>query len=77
LLKETVPKLDRLVYLRNPAEPYSPTYWKEVQAISQALAIKQVSSIEAKGPADYERAFATIARQQPVLSPSALPRFQF
>jgi ABC-type uncharacterized transport system substrate-binding protein len=64
LLKETVPKLDRLVYLRNPAEPYSPTYWKEVQAISQALAIKQVSSVEAKGSVDYERAFATIARQR-------------
>jgi ABC-type uncharacterized transport system substrate-binding protein len=64
LLKETVPKLDRLVYLRNPAEPYSPTYWKEVQSVSQALRIKQVSSVEATGPKDYERAFAAIARQR-------------
>jgi ABC-type uncharacterized transport system substrate-binding protein len=64
LLKETIPKLDRLVYLRNPAEPYSPTYWKEVQSVSQVLGIKQVSSVEAKGREDYEGAFAAIARQR-------------
>jgi len=47
LLKETVPKVDRLVYLRNPVEPYSPIYWKEVQSVSRALGIKLVSSLEA------------------------------
>jgi putative ABC transport system substrate-binding protein len=65
LLKETVPKVDRLVYLRNPVEPYSPAYWKEVQSTSRALGIRQVSSLEAKGLEDYERAFAAIARQHP------------
>ena len=65
LLKESVPKVDRLVYLRNPVEPYSPIYWKEVQSVSGALGIRQVSSLEAKGPEDFERAFAALARQHP------------
>jgi putative ABC transport system substrate-binding protein len=65
LLKETVPKVDRLAYLRNPMEPYSPAYWKEVQSVSRALGIRRVSSLEAKGPEDYERAFAAMIRQRP------------
>ena len=65
LLKETVPKVDRLVYLRNPVEPYSPIYWKEVQSVSRALGIRQVSSIEAKAPEDFERVFAAMAREHP------------
>jgi putative ABC transport system substrate-binding protein len=65
LLKETVPKADRLVYLRNPVEPYSSIYWKEVQSVSRALGIRQVSSLEARGPEDFERAFAALARQHP------------
>jgi ABC-type uncharacterized transport system substrate-binding protein len=65
LLKESVPKVDRLVYLRNPVEPYSPIYWKEVQSVSRALGIRQVSSLEAEGPEDFEGAFAALARQHP------------
>jgi putative ABC transport system substrate-binding protein len=65
LLKESLPKVDRLVYLRNPVEPYSPIYWKEVQSVSRALGIRQVSSLEAEGPEDFEGAFAALARQHP------------
>jgi len=65
LLKETVPKVDRLVYLRNPVEPYSPAYWKEVQSASRALGIGHVLSLEAKSPDDYERVFTAMARQHP------------
>ena len=65
LLKETVPKLDRLIYLRDPMEPYSPIYWKEVQSVSRALGIKQVLSFETQGPEDFERTFAAIVRQHP------------
>jgi ABC-type uncharacterized transport system substrate-binding protein len=65
LLKESVPKLNRLAYLRNPTEPYSPSYWQEVQSASRALGIKQVSSSEVKGSEDYERAFAAISQQRP------------
>ena len=65
LLKESVPKVDRLVYLRNPVEPYSPIYWKEVQSVSRALGIRQVSSVAVKGSDDFESAFAALARQHP------------
>jgi putative ABC transport system substrate-binding protein len=65
LLKETVPKVNRLVYLRNPAEPYSPAYWNQVQSTSRALGIRQVSSLEAKNPDDFDKAFTAMARQHP------------
>jgi putative tryptophan/tyrosine transport system substrate-binding protein len=65
LLKETVPKVNRLVYLRNPAEPYSPAYWKQVQSTSPALGIRQVSSLETKNSDDFDKAFAAMARQHP------------
>jgi putative ABC transport system substrate-binding protein len=65
LLKETVPKLDRLAYLRHTIEPYSPTYWKEVQSTSRALGIREVLSLEVKVTDDYEKAFAAMTRQYP------------
>jgi putative ABC transport system substrate-binding protein len=65
LLKESIPKVNRLAYLRNPTEPYSPAYWQEVQSTSRALGIRQVSSFEVKGSEDYERAFAAMRQQRP------------
>ena len=65
LLKETLPKVNRLVYLRNPTEPYSPAYWKQVQSTSHALGIRQVLSFEAKSPDDFDKAFTAMARQHP------------
>jgi ABC-type uncharacterized transport system substrate-binding protein len=75
LLKETIPKINRLAYLRNPTEPYSPAYWKEVQSTSRALGIKQVSSLEVKGLDDYESALAAMSRQNPdalLIEPNSL-----
>jgi putative ABC transport system substrate-binding protein len=65
LLQETVPKVNRLAYLRHTVEPYSPVYWKEVQSTSRALGIREVLSLEVKGTDDYEKAFAAMTRQRP------------
>jgi putative ABC transport system substrate-binding protein len=65
LLKESFPKMRALAYLRNPGEPYSAAYWKEVQAVARALGIKQVRSLEVQGSDDFAAAFAEMTRQHP------------
>ena len=62
-------------------EPYSPTYWKEVQSTSRALGLREVSSLDVKQSDDYDRAFATyrsrgahIAAGRVRLAPAIEPR---
>jgi putative tryptophan/tyrosine transport system substrate-binding protein len=61
LLKETFPKLSRLVVLRNPSNPGDPITWKETQAASQALAL-QLQSLEVRSLKDLEGAFESATR---------------
>jgi putative ABC transport system substrate-binding protein len=63
LLKEMVPSASRIAYLRNPDEPYSPAYLREVQQAARVLGMKEVFSAEVRGPGDYEGAFASIMKQ--------------
>ena len=75
LLKEMIPGLAHVAYLRNPTEPYSAAYWREVQDAARALGVNQLLSLEARGPDEFEEAFAELARGRPdavLVEPNAL-----
>jgi len=65
LLKEALPGLAHVAYLRNPTEPYSAAYWREVQGAARALGVNQLLSLEVRGPDEFEGAFAELARARP------------
>jgi putative ABC transport system substrate-binding protein len=46
LLKEALPGLAHVAYLRNPTEPHSAAYWREVQGAARALGVNQLLSLE-------------------------------
>ncbi len=56
LLKETVPKLSRVVFLWNPSMPYADNELKEVEMTARLLRVA-VQSLEVKGPDDFDGAF--------------------
>jgi putative ABC transport system substrate-binding protein len=62
LLKQVVPKLTHLAVLVNPANPFTTIGWRDVQIAAQALHVK-VQRVEVREPEDFDRAFATIARE--------------
>ena len=75
LLKETLPGLAHVAYLRDPTEPYSAAYWSEVQSTAQALGVHQRRSLEVRGPEGFEGAFEELARTRPdalLVEPNAL-----
>jgi|SRR5882762_4247945 len=65
LLQEAVPRLSRVAYLTDPTEPYSSAYLREVQVEAKALGVRQVLSLEVRAAAEFERAFAELARERP------------
>jgi putative ABC transport system substrate-binding protein len=65
LLKELIPGEVRVAYLRNPEEPYSPAYLREVQRAALALGMKEVVSVEAGSPSDLEGALASMTARRP------------
>jgi len=65
LLKEALPRLTHVTYLRNPTEPYSAAYWTEVQGTARALGVNQIQSLEVRGPEEFERAFGELVRARP------------
>jgi ABC-type uncharacterized transport system substrate-binding protein len=65
LLKEALPGLAHVAYLRNPTEPYSAAYWTEMQDTARALGVHQLQSLEVRGPEEFERAFGELARASP------------
>jgi len=64
LLKEAVPQASRIAVLWNAAEPGKELEWQDTQRAAQALGVT-LHSVEVRGPEDFDRAFAAIARERP------------
>jgi putative ABC transport system substrate-binding protein len=64
LLKEAIPLLSRVAVLWNAANPANAGQWREVQGAARALGLT-LQSREVRGPRDFERAFAAMARERP------------
>jgi putative ABC transport system substrate-binding protein len=64
LLKEVLPRLDRVAVLWNAANPYPALVFKETQAAGQTLGI-EVQSLEVRAPDDFDGAFEAARRQRP------------
>jgi putative ABC transport system substrate-binding protein len=63
ILKETIPHATRVALMSNPAEFGSTLQMKEVEAAARALNI-QLLRVEARGPEDFAKAFAAIAKER-------------
>jgi len=63
LAKEVTPGISRVAILRNGGNPTHPLFWAEAQTSAPGLALS-VSSVEVRGPADLERAFASMAQER-------------
>ena len=64
LLREVVPGLSRGAVLWNAANPANGLAWNETEGAGRALGVA-LQSQEVRSPADFEGAFAAIARQHP------------
>lgn len=64
LLVETLGKVSRVGVIWNAANPAFARPWKEIQEAAPALGI-HVQSREVRGPSDFERVFAAMARDRP------------
>jgi putative ABC transport system substrate-binding protein len=62
LLKEALPRVSRVAVLSNPTYPYR--FLDELRADAQALKV-QVHMLDAREPAEVERAFTTMSKQRP------------
>jgi putative ABC transport system substrate-binding protein len=63
LLKAALPRLSRVAVLSNPANQVHPSMQSETDAAAQSLGL-HVQRVSARGPADYDTAFAAIARER-------------
>ncbi len=63
LLKETVPQVSRVAVLWNPANPTNRLLLGEAKVAARSLAV-QLQTLEARGPDDFERAFAAMTRER-------------
>jgi putative ABC transport system substrate-binding protein len=63
LIKETVPGVARVAVLVNPTSVYTPPFLKERESIARALGL-ELPVVEARDPADLERAFTAPAMRQ-------------
>src|SRR5262245_7910611 len=61
LLKEIVPTVRRVAILSNPANPSHALAIKNVKAATQSLGV-QLQLLEARGPNEFDGAFAAIAK---------------
>jgi putative tryptophan/tyrosine transport system substrate-binding protein len=64
LLKEVVPSASRVAVLLNPANPTNPPQLKLTQVAATTLGMTLLS-VEAKGAAEIDRAFAVIKTERP------------
>ncbi len=62
LLKEVVPRLTRVVVLRNPANPYHAVILKDADVVARALRVK-IQIVEARRSDDFNRAFTAMTRE--------------
>jgi putative ABC transport system substrate-binding protein len=63
LLKETVPNARRVAVLSNPANPGNVRALETVKTRARALGV-QLQILEARGPDEFEAAFAAMARER-------------
>jgi putative tryptophan/tyrosine transport system substrate-binding protein len=63
LLKETVPKVRRVAVLSNPANPSHALAIKNVSDAARAVRV-QLQLLEARGPNEFDNAFAAMARER-------------
>jgi len=63
-LKEAIPRLSRVAVLWNAANPANARPWTEAQDAARALGVT-LQSQEVRGPTDFERVFAVMARERP------------
>jgi putative tryptophan/tyrosine transport system substrate-binding protein len=63
ILKEAVPNASRIAILWNPADPESARQVTEVEAAARSLGIRP-QRVEARGPEDFDGAFAAMARER-------------
>jgi putative ABC transport system substrate-binding protein len=64
LLKKAVPRATRIAVLWNAADSGKMLEWQDTQAAGQALGVT-LRSVEVRTAADFDGAFATIARERP------------
>src|SRR6266851_1679966 len=63
LLTQITPHVARLAILLNPANPGHPLTLEEAKAAAHSLRV-QLQAVEARGPADLERAFAAMTQER-------------
>jgi putative ABC transport system substrate-binding protein len=61
LLKAVLPKLSRVVALRNPTNPAAELLFRETQAAARTLSI-EIHLIDVRDPGELERAFSMMAK---------------
>ena len=62
-LKEIVPKVRRVAILSNPANPAHALSIREVKVAARSLGV-QLQLLEARGPTEFDGAFATMAKER-------------
>ena len=63
LFREAIPKIRRVAILSNGANPTQPLAVKEVNVAARSLEV-QVQFLEVRGPNEFDKAFATMAKQR-------------
>ena len=64
LLVEVIPHVSMIAVVWNAANPANARSWREVQDAARVLGIT-LQSREVRGPSDFERVFAEMARERP------------
>jgi putative ABC transport system substrate-binding protein len=63
LLKETVPKANRVAVLSNPANAYHQLAIRDMNVAARSLGV-QLQILEARGPVEFDGAFAAMSKQR-------------
>jgi putative ABC transport system substrate-binding protein len=63
LLKEAVPKVSRMAFLSNPANPPSAAFLGETKTAARSFKV-QLQMLEAREPGEFERTFAAMTRER-------------
>ncbi len=63
LLREVVPKVSRVAFLRNPDNPSSAAGLREAEAAARGLGVR-LQTLEARNPQEIDSAFAAMTRER-------------
>ncbi|MGH2360066.1 MAG: ABC transporter substrate-binding protein [bacterium] len=63
MLKEIAPRVSRVAVLSRPTSPLAPLLLEEAKVAARSLRV-QLQTLEARGPDDFERAFAAMTRER-------------